>query len=142
MGQACTEQEEADSWCPFDPGESTPIAIVRYVADAWALEAKPPLDTRSPALHHWLAPSPAAHRGFLGNRHFALANEYLRNHDKAEIDWAVDGPLPAGPAKRAAADAAEAGAAAAADAAAEVTPEARPEAASETPGAASPASPE
>ncbi|MEX3556636.1 MAG: uracil-DNA glycosylase [Burkholderia gladioli] len=33
-------------------------------------------------------PSPlSAHRGFLGNRHFALANDYLDEHGKAPIDW-------------------------------------------------------
>ena len=33
-------------------------------------------------------PSPlSAHRGFLGNRHFALANDYLAEHGKAPIDW-------------------------------------------------------
>ncbi|MEX3583253.1 MAG: uracil-DNA glycosylase [Burkholderia sp.] len=33
-------------------------------------------------------PSPlSAHRGFLGNRHFALANDYLAKHGKAPIDW-------------------------------------------------------
>ncbi|SDL27699.1 uracil-DNA glycosylase [Catalinimonas alkaloidigena] len=33
-------------------------------------------------------PSPfAADRGFFGNRHFVQANEYLRQHGKAEIDW-------------------------------------------------------
>jgi len=33
-------------------------------------------------------PSPfAADRGFFGNNHFKLANEYLREHGKEEIDW-------------------------------------------------------
>ena len=33
-------------------------------------------------------PSPlSAHRGFLGCRHFSKANEYLKLHGKAEIDW-------------------------------------------------------
>ncbi|OMG72199.1 uracil-DNA glycosylase [Burkholderia ubonensis] len=33
-------------------------------------------------------PSPlSAHRGFLGCRHFALANDYLTAHDRAPIDW-------------------------------------------------------
>ena len=33
-------------------------------------------------------PSPlSAHRGFLGCRHFSRANEYLRAHGLAEIDW-------------------------------------------------------
>lgn len=33
-------------------------------------------------------PSPfSAHRGFLGNRHFSKANEYLRSQGKGEIDW-------------------------------------------------------
>ncbi|AJX15123.1 uracil-DNA glycosylase [Burkholderia ubonensis] len=33
-------------------------------------------------------PSPlSAHRGFLGCRHFALANDYLAAHDRAPIDW-------------------------------------------------------
>ena len=95
-----------------------------------------------PAPYHWLALCCTAHRGFLGNRHFALANEYLRNHDKAEIDWAVDGPLPAAPAVSAAAEPAGAVAASAANATAEVTPEAPPEAASETPETGSSASPE
>jgi uracil-DNA glycosylase len=33
-------------------------------------------------------PSPlSAHRGFFGNHHFSLANEYLRKQGKKEIDW-------------------------------------------------------
>ncbi|AIO65606.1 uracil-DNA glycosylase [Burkholderia oklahomensis] len=33
-------------------------------------------------------PSPlSAHRGFLGCRHFALANDYLKQHGRAPIDW-------------------------------------------------------
>lgn len=33
-------------------------------------------------------PSPfSAHRGFFGNRHFSKANEYLKHHGKATIDW-------------------------------------------------------
>lgn len=33
-------------------------------------------------------PSPlSAHRGFLGNGHFKLANEYLKKHGRGEIDW-------------------------------------------------------
>lgn len=33
-------------------------------------------------------PSPlSAHRGFLGNNHFKLANEYLKSHGRTGIDW-------------------------------------------------------
>lgn len=33
-------------------------------------------------------PSPlSAYRGFIGNNHFVLANEYLRKYGKSEIDW-------------------------------------------------------
>lgn len=33
-------------------------------------------------------PSPlSAHRGFLGNKHFSKANEYLAKHSKKVIDW-------------------------------------------------------
>jgi len=33
-------------------------------------------------------PSPlSAHRGFFGNHHFSLANEYLKKQGKREIDW-------------------------------------------------------
>lgn len=33
-------------------------------------------------------PSPlSAHRGFFGNNHFRLANEYLKQHCRGEIDW-------------------------------------------------------
>lgn len=35
-------------------------------------------------------PSPlSAHRGFLGCRHFSLANEYLAQHQQEPIDWSV-----------------------------------------------------
>jgi len=35
-------------------------------------------------------PSPlSAHRGFLGCRHFSMANEYLQQHQKLPIDWSV-----------------------------------------------------
>jgi uracil-DNA glycosylase len=33
-------------------------------------------------------PSPlSAYRGFIGNNHFSLANKYLREHGKTEIEW-------------------------------------------------------
>jgi uracil-DNA glycosylase len=33
-------------------------------------------------------PSPlSAYRGFIGNKHFSLANKYLKDHGKEEIDW-------------------------------------------------------
>lgn len=33
-------------------------------------------------------PSPlSAYRGFIGNNHFSLANQYLREHGKKEIEW-------------------------------------------------------
>jgi uracil-DNA glycosylase len=33
-------------------------------------------------------PSPlSAHRGFFGNNHFKLANEYLEKHDRTPIEW-------------------------------------------------------
>ena len=35
-------------------------------------------------------PSPlSAHRGFFGCKHFSTANEYLRQHKDAEIDWSL-----------------------------------------------------
>ncbi len=41
--------------------------------------------------HHVLkAPHPSplsAHRGFFGCNHFKEANEYLKEHDRGEIDW-------------------------------------------------------
>jgi uracil-DNA glycosylase len=39
-------------------------------------------------------PSPlSAHRGFLGNNHFRLANEYLQIKDKSPIDWDLSNQL-------------------------------------------------
>ncbi|HPC26191.1 MAG TPA: uracil-DNA glycosylase, partial [Paludibacteraceae bacterium] len=33
-------------------------------------------------------PSPlSANRGFFGNQHFILANQYLKAHGEKEIDW-------------------------------------------------------
>jgi uracil-DNA glycosylase len=33
-------------------------------------------------------PSPlSAYRGFIGNNHFSLANKYLKEHGKEEINW-------------------------------------------------------
>ncbi|HOH55786.1 MAG TPA: uracil-DNA glycosylase, partial [Paludibacteraceae bacterium] len=33
-------------------------------------------------------PSPlSAYRGFIGNRHFQLANQYLKEHGMSEIEW-------------------------------------------------------
>lgn len=35
-------------------------------------------------------PSPlSAHRGFLGCKHFSLANRFLQDHDKTPIDWSL-----------------------------------------------------
>jgi uracil-DNA glycosylase len=43
--------------------------------------------------HHILEsahPSPLAGNAFLGNRHFAEANEILKSQGKKEIDWTLD----------------------------------------------------
>ena len=35
-------------------------------------------------------PSPlSAHRGFIGNRHFSAANQYLEQHGRGTIDWQI-----------------------------------------------------
>ncbi len=35
-------------------------------------------------------PSPlSAHRGFIGNNHFSMANKYLKAHNKKPIDWNI-----------------------------------------------------
>ena len=35
-------------------------------------------------------PSPlSAHRGFLGCRHFSIANDYLVAHDRLPVDWTI-----------------------------------------------------
>jgi uracil-DNA glycosylase len=35
-------------------------------------------------------PSPlSAHRGFIGNGHFSMANAYLKDHNQSAIDWSV-----------------------------------------------------
>jgi uracil-DNA glycosylase len=52
------------------------------------IEAKDHLILQSPH------PSPlSAHRGFLGNNHFRLANEYLQLKDKSPIDWDLSNQL-------------------------------------------------
>ena len=36
-------------------------------------------------------PSPlSAYGGFFGNNHFKLANEYLKNNNRKEIDWRIE----------------------------------------------------
>jgi uracil-DNA glycosylase len=52
------------------------------------IEAKDHLILQSPH------PSPlSAHRGFLGNNHFRLANEYLQLSEKSPIDWDLSNQL-------------------------------------------------
>jgi uracil-DNA glycosylase len=46
------------------------------------------LDARPHCVLEAPHPSPlSAHRGFLGCRHFSLANEYLAAHGRQPIDW-------------------------------------------------------
>lgn len=46
------------------------------------------VDTRNHLILKSVHPSPlSAHRGFFGNKHFKLANEYLAAHGRGEIDW-------------------------------------------------------
>lgn len=50
------------------------------------------LDTRPHCVLEAPHPSPlSAHRGFLGCRHFALANEYLLSQGSKPIDWRLPG---------------------------------------------------
>ena len=46
------------------------------------------IDRNKPCVLTAPHPSPlAAHRGFFGCRHFSKANEYLKAHGMAEINW-------------------------------------------------------
>lgn len=46
------------------------------------------IDTRKHLVLKSVHPSPlSAYRGFIGNNHFSLANQYLREHGKKEIEW-------------------------------------------------------
>jgi len=46
------------------------------------------IDSRRHLILKSVHPSPlSAYRGFIGNNHFSLANQYLKNNEKKEIDW-------------------------------------------------------
>lgn len=74
-------------------------AIIKAVSDSsehvvfllWGSFASKKVDIIDPQKHYILTsahPSPlSAHRGFFGNNHFLLANEYLKKHGRDEIDW-------------------------------------------------------
>jgi len=48
------------------------------------------IDANSHLVLHAPHPSPlSAHRGFLGCKHFSMANQYLQSHGKPQIDWQV-----------------------------------------------------
>ncbi len=48
------------------------------------------IDAKSHLVLHAPHPSPlSAHRGFLGCKHFSMANQYLQSHGKLQIDWQV-----------------------------------------------------
>ncbi|MDA0576024.1 uracil-DNA glycosylase [Burkholderia gladioli] len=63
-------------------------ALVFMLWGAHAQAKRALFDTSAHCVLESPHPSPlSAHRGFLGNRHFALANDYLAEHGKAPIDW-------------------------------------------------------
>lgn len=56
-----------------------------------AKELKDLLDNPNHLILESSHPSPfSAHRGFLGNNHFYLANEFLKKNNLDEIDWQID----------------------------------------------------
>lgn len=66
--------------------KTTPVVFL-----LWGSAAQSKTNMLANPIHKILkAPHPSplsAHRGFLGCRHFALANEFLREHDMSEINW-------------------------------------------------------
>ncbi len=62
--------------------------VVFMVWGAYAQKKGAIIDRRRHLVLESVHPSPlSAHRGFLGCGHFRQANEYLRDHALAEIDW-------------------------------------------------------
>lgn len=62
--------------------------IVFMLWGAFASKKESEIDSTKHLILKAPHPSPlSAHRGFLGCGHFKLANEYLKRHGRAEIDW-------------------------------------------------------
>ncbi len=65
--------------------------VVFMLWGAFARKKKVLIDPAKHLLLESAHPSPfSADRGFFGNNHFKLANEYLVSHGKAPIDWDVN----------------------------------------------------
>ncbi|WP_225721458.1 uracil-DNA glycosylase [Candidatus Vallotiella sp. (ex Adelges kitamiensis)] len=65
-------------------------SLVFMLWGSYAKEKRRLVDGRSHYILEAPHPSPlSAHRGFLGCRHFALANKYLRYVGRSPIDWRV-----------------------------------------------------
>lgn len=62
--------------------------IVFILWGSYAQSKAPLIDPRRHLILRSPHPSPlSAHRGFFGNHHFSLANQYLKEHGKEEIKW-------------------------------------------------------
>jgi uracil-DNA glycosylase len=62
--------------------------VVFMLWGSFAISKKEFIDASKHLVLTSVHPSPlSAHRGFLGNNHFKLANEYLKKHHRGEIDW-------------------------------------------------------
>lgn len=62
--------------------------IVFLLWGAYAQQKGAFIDTSKHLVLKSVHPSPlSAYRGFIGNNHFVLANQYLKEHGKSEIDW-------------------------------------------------------
>lgn len=63
--------------------------VVFFLWGAYAQKKGSVIDSSKHLIIKSVHPSPlSAHRGFFGNKHFSLANDYLTKHKKEPIDWA------------------------------------------------------
>ena len=64
--------------------------IVFLLWGNYARQKKSLIDASKHLILESAHPSPlSAHKGFLGNNHFKMANEYLEKHERGSINWCV-----------------------------------------------------
>ena len=90
-GEANSHQEYG--WHQFTDAIITALSdkesgVVFMLWGAFAQKKEVLIDATKHLILKSAHPSPlSAHRGFLGNNHFKLANEYLKKQSKQEINW-------------------------------------------------------
>ena len=96
QGKAASHQKKG--WETFTDAATKALShhrenIVYLLWGSHAIKKGAKLDDRNNLVLTSVHPSPlSAHRGFIGNRHFSLTNDYLIKTGQAPINWVIPDP--------------------------------------------------